>query len=192
MKRRNLSLLVAAFVVAMFASQAFSQEHKHEKETQKMTFIGTGEMKYACPMKDDVVFSSEPGECPKCGMDMKEMTPEEMENMHNMMQKTGMMQHKTGESINVVGEVIDTGCYLRGEMKGVKHVQCAEMCSAAGIPLGILESSTNKIYLPVPKMGKNPNEQLKAYVGQQVTVTGTLLEKGGLSGIDIEKVEKKK
>ncbi|MCH7782093.1 hypothetical protein IID62_03420 [candidate division KSB1 bacterium] len=188
MKAKVYISLITTLIVVISVSLAFSQE----KTAQDMVFIGVEDMKYTFPMKGDMTFSSEPGECPKCGMDMKEMTADEMENMHNMMKQTGMMSHESGESISVVGEVIDTACFLRGEMKGENHIQCAEMCSVAGIPLAILENITNKIYLPIPKMGKNPNEPLKAFIGQQVTITGIYMEKGGLRGIEISKVEKNK
>ncbi|MCH8286066.1 hypothetical protein IIB79_05995 [candidate division KSB1 bacterium] len=188
MKAKIYISLITTLIVVISVSLAFSQE----KTAQDMVFIGVGDMKYTCPMKGDMVFSSEPGECPKCGMDMKEMTAEEMENMPGMTQKTGMINHEPGESLSIVGEVIETACFLRGELKGANHIQCAEMCSAAGIPLAILENITNKIYLPVPKMGKNPNEHLKAFIGQQVTITGIYMEKGGLRGIEILKVEKNK
>ena len=192
MIRRNLSLLVAAFVVAMFASQAFSQEHKHAQSTQKMTIIGTGEMKYACPMKDDMVFSSEPGECPKCGMDMKEMTPEEMENMHEMMQESGMMQQKSGDPVTITGEIVGSAFFIQNGLLGEKHEENALMCATMGALLAILDETSGKLIIPVAKMGKNPNELLLPFVGQRVSVTGTFLDKSGLTGFVISSVKKAK
>ena len=165
MRSKIYAMLITTLIFVISVSSALSQE----KTVQDMVFIGIGDMKYTCIMTGDKVFSHEPGKCPKCGMNLKEMTDEEMENMHTMMQETGMMSHEPGELLSVSGEVIDTACFLRGELKGENHIACAEMCAVVGIPLGILENITNKIYLPVPKMGKNPNEQLNAFIGQQVT-----------------------
>jgi len=189
MKTRTITLFIAIFAVFAFGSHAFSQEHQQQTVAQKMTIIGKGEMKYTCPMQEHMVFSSEPGECPKCGMKLVEMTPEQKANMQKMMQK---MHPESGKPITVTGEVISTACFLRGEMKGEMHKACAQMCADVGIPLAILDESTNKIYLPIPAMGKNPNEKLLPFIAERVTVTGTYLEKGGLSGIDIKTIEKAK
>jgi len=57
-------------------------------------------------MAGDLVFSSEPGKCSKCGMNLQEMTPDNKENMYTMMQKTGVIHNVPGESINLSREDI--------------------------------------------------------------------------------------
>ena len=185
MKKSILTLLVAVFSITTITSLAFSQEHKLEQSAQKMTFIGTGEMNYTCPMPGDSVFSSEPGKCPKYGMNLKAMTPG---------QKAGLLkmtaQHETppksGELISLAGEVVDTACFMRSGHKGASHKMCAE----AGISLGILDEKTNNLYIVIPEMGINPNDKLLAYVADHVVVTGLYHEKGGIAGIEIQNVEK--
>ena len=50
-----------------------------------VTLIGDGEMKYTCPM-GELVFSSEPAECTICGMELKEMSSEQKENMNELIE----------------------------------------------------------------------------------------------------------
>ena len=82
----------------------------------------------------------------------------------------------------VTGEVIDTKCYLTGMMggSGEEHKQCAIDCIKGGLPVGVLEKKTNKVYVVVPKAGtKSANEELVQYAAQSVKLTGTVAEKGG-------------
>ena len=53
------------------------QEGHSNQDVKAITVIGEGDIKYACPMPDDMVFSDKEGKCPKCGMDFKEMTEED-------------------------------------------------------------------------------------------------------------------
>ncbi len=63
---------------------------------------------------------------------------------------------------------------------------CRGLCTS-GNPLAIFDGK--QIYLPVSMNHKNPNEKLMSFIEKKVRVTGTVLEKAGLKGIAIEKVE---
>ena len=89
---------------------------------------------------------------------------------------------KAMKEVTVTGEVIDTKCYLTGMMggSGEEHKQCAIDCIKGGLPVGVLEKKTNKVYVVVPKAGtKGANEELVQYAAQSVKLTGTVAEKGG-------------
>ncbi|MCP3682149.1 MAG: efflux RND transporter periplasmic adaptor subunit [bacterium] len=62
-----------------------------------VTLIGEGDMKYTCPMPEDMVFSSEPGSCPECGMDLKEMTPDQVKQMNNLLETHEAEKYKIFE-----------------------------------------------------------------------------------------------
>ena len=93
-----------------------------------------------------------------------------------------------GKAITVVGQVVDTGCYLSHDSKGADHLTCAEACAKAGVPLAILDDS-GKLYIPIAADHKNPNLKLMPFLEKKVKVTGSSLVKGGVNGIAIKTVE---
>jgi hypothetical protein len=95
--------------------------------------------------------------------------------------------HK-GKPVTIIGTVVDTGCYLSHDAIGEKHIDCATTCAKAGIPLAVVDAS-GKLYLPIAADHKNPNVRLMPFIEKKVKVTGTALDKGGLSGIAIKTIE---
>lgn len=95
--------------------------------------------------------------------------------------------HAGGKTATVVGQVVDIACFVGHDSSGEKHAKCAEACARAGNPLAIFDG--RQIFLPVSMNHKNPNEKLMGFIEKKVRVTGTVLEKAGLKGIAIEKVE---
>ena len=93
-----------------------------------------------------------------------------------------------GKAINVTGQVIDTGCYIAHGGQGADHAACAATCAKNGVPLAIVDSS-GKIYMPVAVDHKNQNARLMPFIEKKVKVSGTLLEKGGVTGIAIKTIE---
>ena len=93
-----------------------------------------------------------------------------------------------GKPITVVGQVIDTGCYLTHDSKGEKHATCAEACAKAGVPLAILDDS-GKVYMPIAMDHKNQNLKLMPFIEKRVKVSGTAVTKAGVNGIAIKTVE---
>lgn len=62
------------------------------------------------------------------------------------------------------------------------------MCANAGVPLAILDEASGKVYLPIAVDHKNQNAKLMPFIEKKVKVTGTLMSKGGISGIAIKTV----
>ena len=97
---------------------------------------------------------------------------------------------KPTKKTTVVGHIVGTACYMGHESKGEEHLACATECAKAGIPLAILESGTGKLYLPLATdHHSSANKQLMPYIEKDVRVSGTVVEKGGLKAIVIEKIE---
>ena len=99
------------------------------------------------------------------------------------------------QSVTIVGEVVDTTCYLLHEGKGPEHRDCAVTCVKAGAPAAILDDRTRDLVFPLSPVsaeshhGKRPDEMLLPYVGKRVRVSGKAVRRGGVSAIVIEKVE---
>ena len=97
---------------------------------------------------------------------------------------------KPTQKTTIVGHIVGTACCMGHESKGEEHLACATECAKAGIPLAILESGTGKLYLPLATdHHSSANKQLMPYIEKEVRVMGTIVEKGGLKAIMIEKIE---
>ena len=101
-------------------------------------------------------------------------------------------QHDHGsnaKTITMTSLVVDTGCYMSHNSKGEKHESCATACAKAGVPLALLDEASGTLYIPVASDHKNQNAKLMPFIEKKVTVTGTLIEKGGVKGFVIKTVE---
>ena len=99
---------------------------------------------------------------------------------------------KGGKEISLANaQVIDLHCYTAGGMKGEMHKECNIACAKAGVPLALL-SQDGKIYVPVassPMTGQaKSTQQLQPYAEDFVNVKGTLFERNGVLGIELQEV----
>ena len=104
-------------------------------------------------------------------------------------------QEKAMKESTIKGEIIDTKCYLTGMMggRGEEHKDCAIACIKGGLPVGILEEKTGKVYVVVPAKGtKGANEALVQYAAEIVTLKGMFVEKGGTKVFAYNSVESAK
>ena len=95
--------------------------------------------------------------------------------------------HGDAKTTQITGQVVDIACFVGHDSSGEKHAKCAEACARAGNPLAIYDGK--QIYLSVSMNHKNPNEKLMAFIEKKVKVTGSVVERAGLKGIMIDKVE---
>lgn len=98
-------------------------------------------------------------------------------------------EQQGGKAAQITGLVVDIACFVGHDSSGPKHAKCAEACARAGNPLAIYDEATKTLYLPVSLDHKNPNTKLMKYIETKVKVTGVIMEKAGLKGVAIEKVE---
>ena len=105
------------------------------------------------------------------------------------------LAQQNGKQITVVGEVVESQCYitgLNGPGTGLSHKECALKCAKGGIPLSILEDKTGTLYLAgqSKKAMAGATELLLPFVAEKVKVTGRVYEKGGIKMLLISKVSK--
>ena len=94
------------------------------------------------------------------------------------------------ESVKVKGEIIDTYCYGLMGAKGESHRQCAMDCIKAGIPAGLLEEGTGKVYVLLPNKDKTSlPKAVMDKAGRMATVTGKVYTTGGSQFLTVEKIE---
>ena len=86
----------------------------------------------------------------------------------------------------ITGEVVDTGCYLGHASKGADHASCATMCINQGMPMGVL-TQKGALYLVTMNHDKpDAYKKLKGMAGKNVTVTGHVYSRSGMTGIEID------
>jgi hypothetical protein len=91
----------------------------------------------------------------------------------------------------IKGEVIDTYCFAVMGAKGESHRQCAIDCFKAGIPAGLLENGTNKVFVLLPNKDKTsvPQNAILEKMGRQATITGKTYTVGGSNFLTIESIK---
>lgn len=91
----------------------------------------------------------------------------------------------------VTGEVVDMSCYLHHpeSSTGNSHKKCAETCAKKGLPMGIL--TDDKQVFVLLEDHENPKGYATALEGAATTITveGTKVTQGGMSGIVVESVK---
>src|SRR5436190_10086230 len=88
-----------------------------------------------------------------------------------------------GEPAMLKGEVVDLWCYLEGGDRGPAKKACATACATAGNPIAILDAAGNLYVAAGLKDHQAGKSVLLKHMSSEVTVTGTLVKKGGVQMI---------
>src|SRR6266478_2648354 len=100
-----------------------------------------------------------------------------------------VMAEPKGPTVTVKGEAVDLWCYMEGGDHGPAHKTCATACAKAGNPIGIVDSKGD-IYLTAGLQDHQPaRELLLSKMSEDVTVTGTLVNKGGTKMLFVKSVQ---
>ena len=91
---------------------------------------------------------------------------------------------------SVTGNLEDTFCYTVVGAHGASHAECALKCAQKGIPVGLVEKGTEKMYILLPPKNEQamPDDVLKN-MEKEVTVTGKSYSKGGVEFLTVESVK---
>ncbi len=102
----------------------------------------------------------------------------------------GLAQAYAAETVTVKGEVIDTYCYALMGAKGESHRQCAIDCVKAGIPAGLLEEGTGKVFVLLPSKDKTglPKGVIDR-MGRMASITGKVYTSGGSNFLTVESIK---
>jgi hypothetical protein len=102
---------------------------------------------------------------------------------------SGPLKVMAAGPIQVAGEIIDTYCYALMGARGESHRQCAIDCVKAGIPAGILEEGTDKVYVLLPPKDRSPlPKAVIEKMAHKVTITGYAYEVGGSQFLTVESI----
>jgi hypothetical protein len=94
----------------------------------------------------------------------------------------------TGKS--VTGTLEDGYCYSTMGAKGASHKSCAVKCAQKGIPVALVESGSEKIYVLLPNKDQSPlPDTVISRMEDQVTIDGKQYSKGGVNYLVVESVK---
>ncbi len=100
-------------------------------------------------------------------------------------------QAATPERVRVMGEVIDTWCYITEMMfaEGTAHHQCAVWCAVGGIPVGV-RGDDGEVYMVLRIEGEDPvdNPRVIDIQSHRVTVDGDLYRRDGVNYLLVTEV----
>jgi len=94
------------------------------------------------------------------------------------------------ETVTIKGELIDTYCYALMGAKGESHRECAIDCVKAGIPAGLLEEGTGKVFVLLPNKDKSglPKGVIDK-LGRTASITGKVYTSGGTNFLTVESIK---
>lgn len=85
-----------------------------------------------------------------------------------------------GESVELRGEVVELGCYLRDGARGEGHRACAMACVKNGGQLALVQDETGSLYpFAGPTPASDPNAAARQHVAAHVFVRGQVFERNG-------------
>jgi len=90
------------------------------------------------------------------------------------------------QAATVSGELIDTFCFAHARIAGKDHAACALRCIRAGVPAGVLETTTHRVYVLLPATDATPlPPALLAQAGHRVTIDGDVLTTNGATFLTV-------
>ena len=102
---------------------------------------------------------------------------------------TASLAETKGKTITIKSEIMDVGCCLEGDDKGVGHKKCAVACAQAGNPIG-LRTEKGDVYLLVGIQDHDANRgALIKKMADSVSVEFTPVKKGGSQVISVSAVQ---
>jgi len=85
--------------------------------------------------------------------------------------------------VAIVGEVVETACWVMAARRGEAHRACAIASARAGQDLGLLDDKGN-LYLVVRDLtGRAEPNPLRDVIAERVEIRGMLIERGGARAI---------
>ncbi len=105
------------------------------------------------------------------------------------MGKMNMKPAGAGKATTLRGEIVDMGCYVAKDLHGAGHESCATKCISGGTPMGLL-TANGKIYLlTLDHDNADPYNQCKGLASKTVAVTGQIMQRNGVTAIDVTGVK---
>jgi len=91
--------------------------------------------------------------------------------------------------VTLTGTVVDTHCYVTHGIHDASHTACSNACIARGVPAGFL-AEDGKLYVLFGEKPFSVKDTVADLADVPVRLTGLLVERGGVKGIQIQSIER--
>lgn len=91
--------------------------------------------------------------------------------------------------VRLKGTVVDMHCYVTHGIHGAEHTGCANACIARGLPAGFL-ADDGVLYVLFGEKSQSVKDQVKDLADVPAIVTGSVVERGGVKGIQMTGIER--
>ena len=98
-------------------------------------------------------------------------------------------EDKPAAAVTLKGTVVDMHCYVTHGIRNAKHTACSNACIARGVPAGFL-ADDGKLYVLFGQKPFSVKETVAGMADVPAVLTGTPVERNGIRGIQIEKIER--
>jgi hypothetical protein len=95
------------------------------------------------------------------------------------------------EPVTLKGTVVDMHCYVAHGIHGAKHTACSNASIARGVPAGFL-AEDGTLYVLFDEKPFSVKDKVADLADVPVTLTGTLVVRGGVKGLQIKSIAKLK
>ena len=99
------------------------------------------------------------------------------------------VEEKPAAAVTLKGTVVDMHCYVTHGIRDAKHTACSNACIARGVPAGFL-ADDGKLYVLFDQKPFSVKEKVAGLADVPAVLTGTLVERAGIRGIQIQKIER--
>ncbi len=102
----------------------------------------------------------------------------------------GLVTSAIAAEKTVTGTLEDSFCYVTLGAHGPSHQKCATECAKKGIPVGLVEKGSDKIYVLLPpKNGEPLPDTVISKMEDEVTITGDAYDKGGVNYLTVKSLK---
>lgn len=91
--------------------------------------------------------------------------------------------------VTLVGAVVDSHCFVTHGIHDASHTACSNACIARGVPAGFL-AEDGKLYMLYGEKPFSVKDTVADLADVPVRLTGLLVERGGVKGIQIQSIER--
>jgi hypothetical protein len=91
--------------------------------------------------------------------------------------------------VRLKGTVVDMHCYVTHGIHDADHTACANSCIARGLPAGFL-ADDGTLYVLFGEKPQSVKDRVKDLADVPAIVTGTVVLRGGVKGIQMTGIEK--
>ena len=90
--------------------------------------------------------------------------------------------------VTLKGEIVDMHCFVTRGERGPDHAGCANACLSRDVPAGFV-TEDGTLYVLLNERPVSVKDKVAGLAGKPVTVTGIVVERNGIKGLQLQSVK---